>query len=473
MTSARCLVSTAVLLACAGTLAAQDRTPMPERQIDSVFARYAHASSPGCAIGVYSDAETLFARGYGSASLEYASPITTATPFLIGSLTKQFTAAAVALLIERGVLRLDDDVRRFIPELPDYGTKITVGDLVRHTSGVRDIWSLYELAGARANDGYTYDDIVRLLARQKHLNFTPGSQFSYSNSGYALLALIIKRATGVTLRTFADTAIFRRLGMRSTHFHDDNTEVIPGRAMGYSPSGDRRWQVDMRATNAVGDAGLMTTIEDLAQWNGNLRSGAVGGPALLALQAARRGAVTPDGRTIYYSFGLFLSEYRGLATMEHNGNEGGYRSALIRFPDAAMTIVTLCNAGDADPTMFAHRVADVVLAGRLSAQTAETATPSTQNAGDATAIASDPSRQWVGTYYSPELDVSYEITLDGTSLTLHRPNRPAVAMRFVSPRVYRARSMTLEFAAAVGTTGQQRLMVSGGGILGLEFDRKR
>lgn len=472
---ANSILRATLLLCSVRPLAAQSQLPLPERRIDSVFVRYAHSDSPGCAVGVYHDGQTAFARGYGSASLEFAAPITPATPFLIGSVTKQFTAAAVALLVERGMLHLDDDVRRFVPELPDYGTTVTIDELLHHTSGVRDFWSLYELAGARANDGYSEDDVVRLLARQRRLNFSPGSEFAYSNSGYVLLAIVVRRATGVSLRTFADTALFRPLGMRSTHFHDDNTEVVRGRAVGYSPRGDGRWQIDMRGTNAIGDAGLMTTIEDLARWDENLRAGAVGGQWLLTRQAERRGATTADGRTVYYSFGLFLGEYRGLATMEHSGNEGGYRSALLRLPDAKITVATLCNAGDADPMMLAHGVVDLVLAPRLSAQTAS-ATPSSSapstNGNDATSSGvSAPPIQWAGAYYSPELDVTYEVTLDGASLTLRRPNRPATTMRQVSARVFRARSMTLEFSPS-GAGLPQRLMVSGGGVRGLELARR-
>jgi len=229
---------------CVGALTAllraQAAPPAPawSTPVDRVFAQWDRPDSPGCALGVYQDGRIAYARGYGIADLEHNVPITPDSVFYAGSVSKQFTAMAAALAIAQGKLSADDDVRKYVPELPDYGRTITIRHLVHHTSGLRDVNTLMGLAGRRDGDAFDNDAVLRILARQNALNFMPGDEHLYSNSGYAMLALAIERATGAPFAEYADANIFKPLGMPVSHFHTDLTRLVPGRAWAYDRRAD-------------------------------------------------------------------------------------------------------------------------------------------------------------------------------------------------------------------------------------------
>src|SRR6185437_14686434 len=352
-----------ILLAIAAALATR-ATPAPRpalpdsivRRIDSVFARYDHPDVPGCAVGVYQNGAIAFEKGYGSANLEYDIPIAPTTPFIMGSVTKQFTAAAIALLADEGRLSLDDDVHKYIPELPDYGQRITINELVHHTSGLRDFWALVETAGMRLDDTYAVSDVLDLAARQKHLEFVPGTEYDYSNTGYVVLGEIVRRVSGESLARFAADEIFKPLGMTHTHFQDDHTVIVPGRAYAYAPR-DGGWRIDVWNNDIVGQGGLMTTVEDLQKWDENFYTGRVGGPRFLARQLDQ--GRLANGTVLPYAFGLEVLTYRGVKLVEHTGSTGGYRTIISRFPGVHTSVVALCNASDINTTTLSHRVADI------------------------------------------------------------------------------------------------------------------
>src|SRR5688572_2318957 len=236
-------------------------------RVDSIFASLAVPGSPGCAVGVMQDGKLAYGRGYGSANLDNSVPIDTRSVFYLASVSKQVTAFAVALAVQEGKLSFDDDVRKYIPELPDYGTPFTIRNLIHHTSGVRDYLTLIPLSGRRADDAWTDPALLALVTRQKALNFAPGTEFLYSNTGYVLLAEIVKRATGQSLRQYADARIFQPLGMRDTHFHDDAGVIVPRRVIGYTRTPDG-WRMNhWFSFDKVGDGGLYSTIDDLAKWD--------------------------------------------------------------------------------------------------------------------------------------------------------------------------------------------------------------
>ena len=248
-----------------------------QARVDAVFADYASADGPGCSLGVIRDGRLIHAAGYGAANLDYGIPNGPATIYRIASVSKQFTAGAVALLALRGEVDLDAPVRRYVPEFPDYPDPPTVRHLIHHTSGVRDYLGLFTLAGNRSEDFITNRDILDAIMRQRELNFPPGSEYLYSNSGYVLLAEIVARATGRSLREFARAEFFDPLGMPRTHFHDDHNEVVPDRATGYSPTEDG-FRIDMTTLDVVGDGGIYTSVEEWPAWDRNLTEGTVGGP---------------------------------------------------------------------------------------------------------------------------------------------------------------------------------------------------
>ena len=438
------------------------------KRVDAVFSRFTPAT-PGCAVGVFQNGKIAYAKGYGLASVEFAAPITPRTPFITGSLSKQFTAAAIALLVEQGRLSLDDDVRKYVPELHDYGKRVTIGHLVHHTSGLRDFWALVDAGGMRPDDGYTVSDILALAARQRRLNFDPGAEYNYSNTGYVLLGVVVQRVTGKTLRQFAAEQIFTPLGMANSHFHDDHNEVVRGRASAYSPLPGGGWRINIWNNDIVGQGGVMTTMEDLQKWDENFYTGVVGGKGFLARQL-QRGKLNNDS-TLTYAFGVQVGSYRGMPTVEHSGSTGGYRTDLVRFPSAHTSVATLCNVSNADAGALANRVADVVLGNKF---TQPVPTPPTRGAGQGTSAVSLTTAEvaaMAGRYRSEELNASYELVGSGTRLVLHRPRAEADTLRPVDRQTLRGTGLTIRFAQPVTAGEAPGFTVDNGRARGLEFVR--
>ena len=443
-------LATALTAAWGSVAAPQSISDSVTRRIDAVFARFAKPDAPGCAVGVYQNGGVAYAKGYGSANIEYGVPITPKTPFISGSVAKQFTAAAIALLVEQGRLSLDDDVRKYIPELPDYGARMTVDNLVHHTSGLRDFWALVGAAGMRYDDTYTVDDVIRLAARQKALNFPPGTEYNYSNTGYVAMGVIVQRVTGKSLREFAAEQIFGPLGMASTHYHDDHTMPVPGRAAAYSPTPGGGWRINVWNNDIVGQGGVMTTIEDLQKWDENFYTGKVGGPGFLKRQL-QQGRLA-NGTVLSYAFGLTVSEYRGLGMVEHGGSTGGYRTIITRFPSAHTSVVALCNVSDANTTALSHSVADIVLGAKFTQPPPRRAGPQTPANEAAGSVSSSDLAAFPGRYYSEELDATYDVRVDGQTLTVRRPRGDVDTLRVVDARTFRAGNVTYRFVA--GANGQ-------------------
>jgi CubicO group peptidase (beta-lactamase class C family) len=326
-------------------------------RVHRLFAPVDTPESPGCAVGIYSEGEPLYLHGYGAADLEQGIPIGPATVFHVASLSKQFTAAAVALLERAGCLSLDESLRKYIPELPEV-LDVTFRHVIHHTSGLRDQWDLLRLAGWRHADLKTTGDILELAARQQDVNFPAGARFQYINTGYTLAAVAIQRISGQSLREFAAKQIFEPLGMTRTWFHDDHTEIVASRAQAYSRDSAGALKINMPAYETVGPTGLLSTVEDFAHWERNLLAPRVGDAAL-----SRRLATPPAGSN--YAFGLIAGEYRGLATLEHAGGDAGYRAHFLRFPSERFAVTIFSNFADMKPETLSRGVADICLEGRF------------------------------------------------------------------------------------------------------------
>jgi len=339
-------------------------------QVDEVFSDFQKPGSPGCALGVFRNGQVIYAKGYGLASVELNAPISPRTVFDIGSTSKQFTAASTLLLEQQGKLSLSDDIRKYIPELPDYskesGRAITILNLLNHTSGLRDYIALLQMAGVNIDSVTTDEDALALVVRQKRLNFTPGSQWSYSNTNFFLLSVIVKRVGGASLKEFASHNIFQPLHMTHTTFRDDHTMLIPNRALAYDPAGKGGYKLDVSYYEQLGDGAVHTSVEDLAKWDENFYSGQVGGKALVA-ELQQQGKLN-NGKILDYAKGLFIQDHRGLRTVRHGGAWGGYRAELLRFPDQHFSVACLCNMANANPERRADRVADIYLAGLMKPQ---------------------------------------------------------------------------------------------------------
>ncbi len=336
-----------------------------KEKVDRVFAQWNNTSSPGCAIAVIRDGRIVYEHGYGMANLELNISITPQSVFDIGSVSKHFTAMAILLLEQEHKLSLDDDIRKYLPEMPDYGSKITIRHLLHHTSGLRNYDDLFDLEGIPEADLTTDRDAMDLIVRQKGVNFKAGDEFLYSDTNYFLMSQIVERITGKTLRQFAQERIFGPLEMTNTHFHDDHTMIVPHRATGYAPHDGGGFELDMSNFEQVGDGSVMTTVEDLFKWDQNFEHPIVGGADAI-LQLTTPGVLN-NGHTIPYAMGLFLDRYRGLKWIHHSGEWVGYRAALSRFPDQHFSIFVTCNCvGSMSPMAMALRVSDIYLADQFA-----------------------------------------------------------------------------------------------------------
>jgi CubicO group peptidase (beta-lactamase class C family) len=350
----------ALVAAITGTAIGQEPPGSITDRVDAVFAEWDDPGSSGCALGVIRDGEFLYRRGYGMASLELDVPISSSTIFYIGSTSKQFVSASIMLAQEGGYLSVDDDIRKYVPEIPDYGKTITIRRLLHHTSGLRDYLTLWGLAGEEIADIHEADEALEMIARQKALNFEPGAEYLYSNSGYFMLSVILERATGVSLREFAHEYIFEPLGMKNTHFHDDHTHIIEGRAIGHLRRRDGSTALNMSNFAQVGSGGLYTSVDDLLLWDRNYYDNELGDGDLIHRMLVR--GVLNSGDTLSYAAALRIGEYKGLSTVAHGGALGGYRAEFLRFPDQRFSVICLCNLGAINPSGLARRVADVYLA---------------------------------------------------------------------------------------------------------------
>jgi CubicO group peptidase (beta-lactamase class C family) len=358
------LLAVVVSPAFAGVPDDQDPHGQRDARVDALFAEWDKPDSPGCALGVYRDGEIIYVRGYGMADLERGMRITPQSVFDIGSTSKQFAAASVVLLAHQGKLSLDDDVRKFIPELPVYDRPITVRQLLLHTSGLRDYIGLMLLAGDRYDDVTTPQDALAMISRQKALNFEPGAEHLYSNSGYFLLSIIVERVAGQSLRDVAHAQIFAPLGMTRTHYLGSYDDIVPGRAIAYSPRPGGGLRSDMPRWLQLGDGAVFTTVEELLLWDRNFYEPKVGGQALPAdLQTPGH---LENGAALTYALGLIVGDYLGQRTVSHGGAWGGYRAELIRFPDQRFSVATLCNLGTINPSKLARKVAEIHLADVLT-----------------------------------------------------------------------------------------------------------
>lgn len=387
------------LLAAPGFTNAQRWTldESAQNQIDGVF-DFVSVGDPGCALGVVQNGQMAYAKGYGLANLDWGMPVSSSTVFDIGSVSKQFTSTAIALLDIDGVLSIDDDVRKWIPELPEYGRTITIRHLLNHTSGIRDYLTLMGLAGTDFNNVFDEFDGVELITRQRALNFEPGSEFLYSNSGYLLLANIVRRATYKSMRQFLEERVFDPLGMAHTSIWDLNTEIVPERATGYSGA-PGNWSIDHAWNFQMGgDGQVLTSIEDLARWDGNFYDPVVGGQGLLDRLHTR--GILNNGDTIDYALGLTVDEYRGLKRVQHGGAWAGFRAMITRFPEQHASVIVECNRGDANVNAYADGVADVVLSEFLTEEAAGAGEEETSPSEDREPVElpSEVLERWEGVY---------------------------------------------------------------------------
>jgi CubicO group peptidase (beta-lactamase class C family) len=387
--------------------------PVSDR-VDAIFERYTEPGSPGCAVGVIKDGEIIYEQGYGLANLELDVPVTPGTVFNIGSMSKQFTAFAIALLEAEDQLVLDNDIRWYLPEMHDFGGSISIRHLIHHCSGLRDTFpDLLALAEWRHGDVTTMEDVFWLLQRQRELNFPPGEEYQYANSNYILLALICERVSGQSLATFCRERIFEPLGMSSTVIYDSVPRIVPGRAGRYYADGQGGWLTAVLADSVVGPTNVHSTVRDLAKWDENFYTGSVGGSAVIA-QMVRPGRLN-DGTDLDYAFGLEVGpahRHRGWEMVEHGGEHGGHCSWMVRFPERHLSVVMLFNHFLREMRDYALKVADVFLEDKTPMSTP----PFTPVATATIELSAAELEEKAGTYFSTERAALREITYTGGRL---------------------------------------------------------
>ena len=404
------------------------------RRIDAVFSEWDKTTTPGMSLAVVRDGRTIHARGYGLASLELGVLNGPETVFDVGSISKQFTAAAIHMLAHRRRIGLDDDIRTHLPEMPRYARPITVRQLIHHTGGVRDYEVLQWLGGELTDQGWhTNKDLLQLIARQKGLNFPSGERFQYSNSGYTLLAIIVERVSGQTLGAFIKENIFDPLGMSRTFILEDNRVVVRNRARGYSLR-DGRFVVDETLNESTGDGAVQTTVLDFVRWDRNFQDNRLEVADFVArmeesgkLADGRPAEMTGSGGRVYAS-GLVLGSYRGLRTVGHGGACVGFRAGYIRFPDQKVSIILMANVADVNPIDFCEKVADVVLEREFLAPR----TPAPEAAAKPEAAAPTEGKgdrpgnlgAYAGEYFNDELPATYVLTVQGGALRFSQASPP-------------------------------------------------
>lgn len=408
--TSKSFLTTAIVVLIAATAFGRTTDEVVDKRIDQLFSGY-NSQTPGVAVTVVKDGKTVFKKGYGVANIEHDVPITTKTIFQVASVSKQFTAFSIYLLEKRGKISFEDDVRKYFPEIPDFGKTIKVKHLLAHTSGIKDQGSLMTLAGWRTGDVTTTEDVLRIVSRQRELNFEPGSQFGYSNSGYTLLAEIVKRVSGQSFAGFTERNIFVPLGMKDTRFYDDFEKTVKNRADSYE-SENGGYKKKGSNNSAVGSTNLYTTAEDLTKWVLNFERPVVGDAELI--RRFNEPSLLDDGRPVlyavidgensYHAKGQFTRNYRGVNLLNHTGHDAGFRSYLLRFPDKKLSVIALSNDEHISIFQTGLKIAEFYLKDDLKPRQI---TDAPANAGQPVEKPNANLMDFEGKFYNDELETAY------------------------------------------------------------------
>jgi CubicO group peptidase (beta-lactamase class C family) len=472
-------------LALALSCAASAHAAPSKEKIDALFAPWSGSAVPGCALGVTQNGVPAYQAGYGMADLEQGVANRPDTVFNIASLSKHFTTTAVELLVQEGKLSWGDDIRKYVPEIPDYGARITLRHLANHTSGLRDFLSLLELGGWNWVDAVTEERMLRVISRQKHLNFPTGSKYTYSNTGYVLLAIVVKRVTGQPLGQFAEERIFKPLGMLHTRIYDDRRMIWKNRAPGYYPREDGHGFAAWRPTydQIIGDGAVLTSVQDMALWERNFLHPTLGpkpGELVAALETPGR---LNDGKPARYgeedgtyALGLVVGDYRGLRTVAHSGGIPGYATNMLLFPDQRLAVTVLCNQGGAPAADLTKAVADLYLDGQFKhGAPIEAPKPrgpwSADDASKATGTPASPLADYAGAYSGDEVDAVHRIAAAGSGLDLRVGDLPAMHFSSTGGDDFEGEGLVLHFVRDTGgrITGYT---LDAGRVQGLVFVRQ-
>jgi len=445
----------------------------PTKRADQIAKAMIPAGGPGASVAVTQNDRVIYSKGFGLANLEYNIPNTPQTIFHVASVSKQFTGFAIALLADQGKLNVNDDVRKYIPELHDFGTPITLSHLVHHTSGLRDQWNLLAMAGWRLDDVITHNQIMRLVAKQRELNFAPGEEMLYCNTGFTLLAEVVHCVTGQSFADWSRENIFAPLEMNNTFFYDDHEKMVPNRAYSYYRN-DTIYKKSVLSYANVGATSLFTTVEDLSKWATNFRQMKVGNERVM--QRMQEPFVLNKGDTTKYGYGIGMGTYKGLRTLSHGGADAGYRTMLLMFPDQQLSIAVFSNLASFSPGGLSYAIADAFLESEYKPEPPkETPAPSPPEATTEKKPEAEPGEKlsaYEGRYYSEELETFYTLETKGDTLIARHQRHDDMKMWRKSGNVF---STNTWWMGEVTFTQQQGkisgMKASNGRVRNLRFDK--
>ena len=442
-------------------------------QVDELFTVWDTNNTPGAAVAIVKDGEIVYKKGYGIANLEYDIPITPTSIFHIASVSKQFTVFSILLLEKQGKLSLDDDIRKYIPEVPDFGKTITLRHLASHTSGLRDQWNLLSMAGWRMDDVITKEHVLKLVSKQKELNFNPGDEYVYCNTGFTLLAEVVSRISDMSFAKFTKTNIFDPLKMNNTLFYDDHEKIVKNRAYSYS-SGSNGYKKSVLNYANVGATSLFTTVEDLSLWAMNFFDITVGDSAII--KTMNTPAVLNNGKTFGGALGQFVGDYKGLKEIQHGGADAGYRSYLTRFPDENFAVVVFSNSAEFNSGRMAHKVVDIYLKDKIKTEEENQEEVEKESETDVVVVDQNILNTYVGAF---ELQPGFVITVSSndSQLSAQATGQPMVALTPISATEYKVEGVEakIEFIPNAGENIKLLKLHQGGQIMEAprvkEFDK--
>ncbi len=387
------------LLSCQPSGPAEDELT---QEIDQIFEDWNQPDRPGGSIGVMKDGEIIYAKGHGMASLEHDIKNSANTKYNIASVSKQFTAYAMLLLESQGKLSVDDEIHKFFPELADFGNDITIRHMVHHTSGFRSLHALLIMAGWRGSDRRTNEDLLRFMQNQKELNFEPGAEYLYCNTGYILMAEIVEKVTGQDFITWMDENVFEPLGMDDTYVEADYTAIVPNNAHSYNYARDENaYRFSVPYWGYIGSGNIHTTIFDLLKWQQHINNPPTNHADMIAKMFNK--GVLNSGDTLNYAYGININEdYKGERTWGHGGSIGGFRASIVSIPEQNLNVVVLTNHSNAGAGGKAYAVIDAVL-------DKEPTAPRERNSDRDEPIYLPITSTIAGSYYSPELETTYRL----------------------------------------------------------------
>lgn len=441
-------------------------------EVDKIFADWNKLDVPGGAMGVIKNGKLVYANGYGSADLEHDIKISPSTVFYIGSVSKQFVTFCILLLEEQGKLNLDDPIQKYLLDFPVYESPLTIRHFIHHTSGVRDYLTLMDLKGRNYLDHITIDEVYELIKRQSTLNFKPGEQYLYSNSCYFMLALIVEKVSGESIRKFAATTIFEPLGMRHTQFYDDNTNIIKNKAFSYAKDSTKKNGFDnlIMRFDLVGSGGVYSTIEDLYLWDQNFYHNKLGKGGQAIVTKMQQDGILNNGKSAGYAFALENGTYKGLKTVSHSGALAGYRAQLVRFPEQNFSVIILTNRDDADPVTKSYQVADVFLKDNLIEPKSKVENLKRESAPKPTPIVNFNAEDYVGNFYSEELDATYAIYVEAGMLMVKMPTTKPMKLLANDVDQFTVNGILFQFRRTAGKVAGFKLDF--GRVKNLEFVKK-